>query len=75
MANAAPLRGTSLLYSLTAQAKQYPDAIIMGRGDPDFDTPSNIVSAAGAAMQARANDYSPPEGLLELRKAIAARMK
>jgi aminotransferase len=75
MANAQPKRGTSLLYTLLAQARTYPDTILLGRGDPDLDTPPHIIAAAADAMNRRANDYSPPEGILPLREAIAARVK
>ncbi len=68
-------RGTDLLYGLIAEARGYPDAIIMGRGDPDFDTPPHIVAAAHEAMLKHANDYTPPEGILPLRRAIAERVK
>lgn len=68
-------RGTDLLYGLIAEARGYPDAIIMGRGDPDFDTPPHIVAAAHEAMLKHANDYAPPEGILPLRQAIAERVK
>ncbi|MFN2169089.1 MAG: hypothetical protein ACK2U9_22885, partial [Anaerolineae bacterium] len=68
-------KGTDLLYALIAQARQYPDTIVMGRGDPDFDTPAHIVAAAGQAMAEHGTDYSPPEGILPLREAIAARVK
>ncbi len=68
-------KGTDLLYALIAQASQYSDTIVMGRGDPDFDTPAHIVAAAGKAMTENGNDYSPPEGILPLREAIAARVK
>ena len=44
------LTGTALFYSLIAKAKEL-DAIVLGRGDPDFDTPANIVEAANRAMQ------------------------
>jgi aminotransferase len=70
-----PKRGTELLYSLIAQARTYPDAIILGRGDPDFDTPLFIREAAHQALQQHANDYSPPEGIFPLRQAIAERVK
>lgn len=70
-----PKRGTDLLYSLIAQARTYPDAIILGRGDPDFDTPLFIREAAHEALKQHANDYSPPEGILPLRQAIAERVK
>jgi aspartate/methionine/tyrosine aminotransferase len=68
-------KGTDLLYSLIAEARAYPDAIIMGRGDPDFDTPAHIVAAARAAMAAHGADHSPTEGLLALREAISARVR
>jgi aminotransferase len=68
-------KGTDLLYSLIAEAKTYPDTIVLGRGDPDFDTPPHIVAAARQAMREHANDYVPPEGILPLRRAIAERVK
>ena len=70
-----PKQGTDLLYSLIAQARTYPDTIILGRGDPDFDTPLFIREAAHEALKKNANDYSPPEGILPLRQAIAERVK
>jgi len=68
-------RGTNLLYSLIAEARGYADAIILGRGDPDFDTPTYINNAAREAMLKHANDYTPLEGILPLRQAIAERVK
>ncbi|MGB7342095.1 MAG: aminotransferase class I/II-fold pyridoxal phosphate-dependent enzyme [Phototrophicaceae bacterium] len=67
--------GTSLLYALFGEARTYDDAIIMGRGDPDFDTPEHVVAAAKEAMIKNHSDYVPPEGLLALREAIARRVK
>jgi aminotransferase len=68
-------RGTTLLYALLAQARTYPDIILLGRGDPDLDTPTHIISAAEAALHDHSTEPSPPEGLLALRQAIAARVK
>lgn len=68
-------QGTDLLYSLIAEAREYPDSVILGRGDPDFDTPAHIVAAAGEALENHAGEYTPPEGILPLREAIAERMK
>ena len=68
-------QGTNLLYKLIGEARNYDDVIIMGRGDPDFDTPAHIVAAAKDAMINHHADYSPPEGLLRLREAIADRVK
>ncbi len=67
--------GTNLLYSMMAEAASYDDAVIMGRGDPDFDTPEHIIAAAKEAMVQNHSDSSPPEGLPELREAIAARVE
>ncbi len=68
-------QGTNLLYQLIGEARGYDDVIIMGRGDPDFDTPAHIVAAAKNAMINHHADSTPPEGLLALREAIAARVK
>ena len=67
--------GTSLLYSLMAEAAGYDDTIVMGRGDPDFDTPAHIIAAAKEAMVQHHSDSAPPEGLLSLRQAIAERVE
>ncbi len=67
--------GTNLLYQLMSEARSYDDVIVMGRGDPDFDTPPHIVAAAKEAMINHHADYSPPEGLPALREAIADRVK
>ncbi len=67
--------GTNLLYQLISEARAYDDVIVMGRGDPDFDTPAHIVAAAKNAMVNHHSDYTPPEGLLALREAIAERVK
>ena len=67
--------GTSLLYSLMAEAAGYEDTIVMGRGDPDFDTPAHIIAAAKEAMVQHHSDSAPPEGLLSLRQAIAERVQ
>ena len=68
-------QGTNLLYQLMSEARSYDDVIVMGRGDPDFDTPAHIVAAAKDAMVKHHADYSPPEGLPALREAIARRVK
>lgn len=68
-------RGTDVLYGLIGQARQYGDAIILGRGDPDFDTPAHIVDAGMAALSDHQDEVSPVEGILPLRQAIAERVK
>ncbi len=68
-------QGTNLLYDLISEANSYDDVIVMGRGDPDFDTPEHIVAAAKEAMVKHHADHAPPEGLPALRQAIAQRVK
>ncbi|TVR22699.1 MAG: pyridoxal phosphate-dependent aminotransferase [Anaerolineaceae bacterium] len=68
-------QGTNLLYQLIAEARSYPDTIILGRGDPDFDTPPHIVAAAKEAMVQNHGEFTPPEGIAPLREAIANRVK
>ena len=68
-------QGTNLLYKLIGEARGYDDVIVMGRGDPDFDTPAHIVAAAKEAMIHHHAEYTPPAGLPALREAIAERVK
>ena len=75
MSNEKKKTGTNLLYALFGEARTYDDAIIMGRGDPDFDTPEHIVAAAKEAMVQHHADPVPTEGLRALREAIAERVK
>ena len=51
------------------------DAISLGVGEPDFDTPDNIKSAAIEAINAGRTKYTPAAGLPDPRKAIATRLK
>ena len=69
------LGGTDLMYAMFAEAQTYNDCIELDRGDPDFDTPTHVIEAARDAMLFHANEATPPEGILPLREAIAARMK
>jgi aspartate/methionine/tyrosine aminotransferase len=64
------LDGTKLRYALMDLAKSIPDAIALGRGDPDMDTPAFIVEAAKKAL-AGPLGTAPILGLPELREAIA----
>jgi aminotransferase len=67
------LDGTKLRYALMDLAKEIPDAIALGRGDPDLDAPQHVVDAARAAARAARHPLSPVEGTPELRRAIARR--
>jgi aminotransferase len=60
---------------LLAIGERLPDVISLGLGDPDFPTPAHIVAAAKEAMaDGRCDRYTDPAGLLELRRAIAAKL-
>ncbi|RLQ88299.1 pyridoxal phosphate-dependent aminotransferase [Notoacmeibacter ruber] len=47
------------------------NVISLGAGEPDFDTPDNIKSAAKDAIERGETKYTPVAGIPELRKAIA----
>lgn len=68
--------GSALRNALTELAARTPDAIALGRGDPDLDTPAHMIAAARAAIEAGwADAPAPPAGLPALRSAIAARLR
>jgi aspartate aminotransferase len=51
------------------------DVIDFGPGEPDFDTPENIKQAAVRALQNNLTHYTDTGGVLDLRRAIAARYR
>lgn len=72
----APQTGTPLVYSLMDELKRYPDGISLGRGDPDFTTPSHILDAVRAWLDAPEADLRAPGAVRsELLAAIAARLR
>ena len=54
-------------------ATQYPDAIKLTVGEPNFDTPAYIKEAAKKAMDAGETHYTPNAGMPVLRRAVAER--
>lgn len=52
-------------------ARETPDCAMLTIGEPDFDTPEAIKTAACAALNAGQTHYAPNQGTLSLRKAIA----
>ena len=64
----------SLTLAITAKAKAMKAAgepvVSFGVGEPDFNTPKNIIDAAKAALDKGYTKYTPSSGLLPLRKAI-----
>lgn len=67
--------GTESAFEAAARARaladQGRDIIHLHLGEPDFDTPPNIVEAAHRAMVDGHTHYAPPPGLPAFREAIA----
>src|SRR5436190_23053064 len=52
------------------------DAIGLGAGEPDFDTPDNIKEAAIKAIRAgKTSKYTAVDGMAELKGAVARKFK
>jgi len=51
------------------------DVIGLSAGEPDFDTPQNIKDAAVAAIAAGKTKYTAPDGIIELKQAICAKLE
>ncbi len=52
------------------------DVVGFGAGEPDFDTPANIVEAAFKAVRAGHTRYpSPASGLIEAKRAVCAKLE
>jgi aspartate aminotransferase len=49
--------------------------IVLGAGEPDFDTPDNIKAAAKAAIDRGETKYTALDGTPELKKAIAEKFR
>lgn len=65
--------------TLSAKAKEMKDSgidvINFGVGEPDFNTPDYIKSAAHKALDGNFTRYTANAGIIELRKAIAAKLE
>jgi aspartate aminotransferase len=49
------------------------DIIVLSQGEPDFDTPPNIIEAAIKAMREGKTRYTDVDGIPELKQAICAK--
>ena len=67
--------GTETAFEVLARAealkRQGKDIINLGIGQPDFKTPQNIVEAAIKALRDGHHGYTPAQGILPLREAVA----
>jgi aspartate aminotransferase len=68
--------GTETAFEVLARAKalerQGRQIIHLEIGEPDFDTPQNVVEAGVLALQGGATHYTPSAGMEPLKEAIAA---
>jgi len=61
-----------VLARATALAQSGRDIVNLGIGQPDFPTPPHVVEAAVRALRDGHHGYTPANGILALREAVAA---
>jgi aspartate aminotransferase len=65
--------------AITAQARELKasgrDIVSLSAGEPDFDTPAHIRAAAKAAIDRGETRYTAPDGIPELKRAIANKFR
>ena len=75
LAKRMDLLGTETAFEVLAKARRLEaegmDVIHLEIGEPDFDTPSNIVDAGTEALRSGYTHYGPSPGLPEVRERIA----
>jgi aspartate aminotransferase len=76
LANRMSLLGTETAFEVLARAKALEaegrSIINLGIGQPDFPTPGHIVEAGRKALADGHHGYTPANGILPLREAVAA---
>ena len=69
----------SITLAIIAKAKELKgagvDVVSFGAGEPDFNTPKNIMDAAIKSMEEGKTKYTPTSGIIELREAICKKLK
>ena len=69
----------SVTLAVSARAKAMKaegiDVIALSAGEPDFDTPANIIAAAEKAMNEGFTRYTPASGITELKKAVCEKFR
>ena len=68
----APMSGIRKISDMVMTMK---DVVRMDLGEPDFDVPEHIKEAAIKAIKDGFSHYTPGPGIMELRKAAAAKFK
>ncbi|EHL99152.1 putative aspartate transaminase [Acetobacteraceae bacterium AT-5844] len=71
--------GVSEILKIGARAAQLKregrPVIVLGAGEPDFDTPDNVKDAAIAAIKAGQTKYTTLDGTVEMKAAIVAKFE
>lgn len=79
LSNKAMEINPSITLEITAKAKALKESgvnvVSFSAGEPDFNTPENIINAAIEAMKEGKTKYTPTSGVLDLRKAICEKFK
>ena len=79
LANRVQTLTPSTTLAITAKAKELKeqgiDVIGLGAGEPDYNTPQNILDAAFKSMNEGHTKYTPAGGLPALKKAIIDKLK
>ncbi len=70
--NIAESQTVALSGLLAKMQREGKDIVTLGAGEPDFDTPQHIKDAAIQAIQQGFTKYTPADGSLDLKDAIAA---
>lgn len=69
----------SVTLEITAKAKsmkaQGIDVVSFGAGEPDFNTPENIIEEGIKAIKEGKTRYTPASGILELKEAVCEKLK
>ncbi len=69
----------SITLAITAKANELKaqgvDVVSFGAGEPDFNTPENIMNEAIKAMKDGKTKYTPAGGILDLKKTICNKFK
>ncbi len=72
LAQEYPASGIRKMFNLAAQ---YPNAIKLTVGEPNFDTPEYIKDAAKKGLDDNLTHYTPNAGIPELREAVAEKYR
>lgn len=79
LANRVSSLTPSATLAITAKARELReegyDVIGLGAGEPDFNTPHNILEQVKKAMEQGYTKYTPSGGLLSLKKAVSAKFE